>query len=445
MAIKPIKRRHFLGGAGAALALPLLEAMLPVGKTAFAQGANPTRMLFYFLPNGIHMPSWTPNGEGNNYQMSRTLDPLAPFRNDFSVLTDLNNEVARKNVGGHAPGTGSFLTGSKIADTSAPIGNGISVDQLAAQQLGRDTRFPSLVLGIDGGGSSGTCDTGYSCVYERNISWSGPNSPTGKTTSVSQVFNRMFGGFDAEETAKQKALRLKMNAGILDYVRADVAKLNQKLGHGDKERLDKYLTSIDELEKKIVPMEDDMACAEMDAPGDNIGREDKIRLMTDLMAIAFQCDLTRYQSFMIANGFSFNIYPFLGFGDRHHDLTHLLEDPARGADATAKVEVINRWMVSQFAYLIEKFKNTTAVDGSNLLDSSMIFLSSEISHGNRHNYVNMPVILAGRGNGHLNPGRHIRYAPNQHTFGDVYLTMLRKAGLPINSFGQSGRNPVGNL
>ena len=402
-------------------------------------------MLFYFLPNGIHMPSWTPNGDGNNYQMSRTLEPLAPFRNDFSVLTDLNNEIARKNVGGHAPGTGAFLTGTSIADTNAPVGNGISVDQLAAQQLGRDTRFPSLVLGIDGGGSSGTCDTGYSCVYERNISWSGPASPTGKTTSVSQLFNRMFGGFDAEETAKQKALRLKMNAGILDYVRADIAKLNQQLGHSDKERLDEYLTSIDELEKKIVPMEDDMACAQMDAPGNNIGREEKIRLMTDLMTIAFQCDLTRYQSFMIANGFSFNIYPFLGFDDRHHDLTHLLEDPARGADATAKVEVINRWMVSQFAYLIEKFKNTTAVDGSNLLDSSMIFLSSEISHGNRHNYVNMPVILAGRGNGHLNPGRHIRYAPNQHTFGDVYLTMLQKAGLPINSFGQSGRNPVGNL
>lgn len=445
MAIKPIKRRHFLGGAGTALALPLLEAMLPVGKTAFAQGANPTRMLFYFLPNGIHMPSWTPNGDGNNYQISRTLEPLAPFRNDFSVLTDLNNEIARKNVGGHAPGTGAFLTGTSIADTNAPVGNGISVDQLAAQQLGRDTRFPSLVLGIDGGGSSGTCDTGYSCVYERNISWSGPTSPTGKTTSVSQLFNRMFGGFDAEETAKQKALRLKMNAGILDYVRADVAKLNQQLGYSDKARLDEYLTSINELEKKIVPMEDDMACAQMDAPGNNIGREEKIRLMTDLMTIAFQCDLTRYQSFMIANGFSFNIYPFLGFDDRHHDLTHLLEDPARGADATAKVEVINRWMVSQFSYLIEKFKNTTAVDGSNLLDSSMIFLSSEISHGNRHNYVNMPVILAGRGNGHLNPGRHIRYAPNQHTFGDLYLTMLQKAGLSINSFGQSGRNPIGNL
>lgn len=445
MRIKQMNRRRFLGGAGVAVSLPLLEAMMPVGKTAFAQDVRPTRMLTYFLPNGIHMPSWTPDVDGSNYQFKETLQSLAPYKQDLSILTNLNNTVAQKRLGGHAPGTGSFLTASAINDPGPNLGNGVSVDQFAAQRLGHLSRFPSLVLGMDGGGSSGSCDSGYSCAYERNISWSGPQTPTGKTTSVLQLFNRMFGGFDSGETAKQKAFRHKMNSSILDYVRNDIAKLNQQLGQSDRAKLDHYITSLNELEKKIVEVEGANNCPAPQPYQDTANRPEQIKLMTDLMTIAFQCDLTRYQSFMIANGFSFNIYPHLGFSDRHHDLTHLLDDPILKAEATRKVVDINRWMIEEFTYLLHKLKTTIDVDGANLLDSSMVFLSSEISHGNRHDYVNMPVLLAGRGNGTLNPGRHIRYGNNQHTFGDLFLTMLNKAGVQTQSFGQSGRNMIGNL
>jgi hypothetical protein len=436
-----LSRRAFLGGAGAALSLPLLEAMTPFGSSAFAQDARPARLLAYYIPNGIHMAAWTPAAEGANFQLTPTLSPLANVKDDLLVLTGLENRPARPDgPGDHAAGTGSFITATHVRKTEgSDIQNGVSLDQFAAQQIGDQTRFPSLELGMDGGGSTGNCDSGYSCAYARNISWSGPQTPVPKTVDPRVVFDRLFAGFDPNATAEQARKRRAYDKSILDYVLEDATKLHGKLGATDRAKMDEYMTSIRALEQRISEMDENTLCGVPPRPDASYAVTAKARVMSDLMVLAYQCDLTRIQTFMLSNAGSGRVYDFLGITDGHHNISHhqsLQENYTR-------LQQINQWEIEQFAYLLERLKATTDAEDKPLLDSCAVFFSSEISDGNRHNHDDMPVLLAGGCNGAFQTGRHLRYA--NEPVSNLFISMLRAAGVTVMEFGDDGTRPIANL
>lgn len=436
-----LSRRAFLGGASAAVALPLLEAMAPFGASAFAQDMKPNRMICYYVPCGIHMASWTPATEGANYALSETLAPLANVKNDLLVLTGLANLPARPDgPGDHAAGTGSFITATHVFKTEgADIMNGVSVDQVAAQANGAATRYPSLELGMDGGGTTGNCDSGYSCAYARNISWAGPQTPMPKTVDPRAVFDRLFAGFDPQATADQVRKRKAYNTSILDYVLEDSGKLKTRLGTRDQQKIEEYLDGIRALETQIAALDEATLCGVPARPGTSYNVTEKAQVMSDLMVLAMQCDLTRIQTFMLANAGSGRVFDFLGISEGHHELSHH-QGLAYNHD---RLKQINLWEIQQFAYLVEKLKAATDAEGSSLLDSCAVFFSSEISDGNRHNHDDMPILLAGRANGALNPGRHVRYS--SRPVANLFISMLRAQGVNATQFGDDGTGPLENL
>ncbi len=435
--MKPFRlnRRTFLGGAGTLLGLPLLEAMIPIGRSAFAATDIPTRLLAYYVPCGIHMQAWTPAQTGSDYQLSATLAPLAGVKEDLLVLSNLANRPAKPDgPGDHAAGTGSFITATHVRKTQGDdILNGISLDQWVARERGHLTPLPSLELGMDGGGSAGNCDSGYSCAYARNIAWSGPQTPVPKLTDPQRVFDRLFAGFDTSQTALERQRRAALNQSVLDYVLADIRRMQQKLGAADRAKLDEYFTSVQQLERQLAEATP-VACAVPDRPAvSGISVTAKARLMADLMVLAFQCDLTRVQTFMLANAGSNRRYDFLGIDQGHHELSHH-QNLQTNYD---KLKIIDHWEIQQFAYLLEKLKSTTDGDGKSLLDTATVFFSSEISDGNRHNHTDMPVLLAGRANGYFATGRHLHYSREQPV-ANLFISMLDAMGLPVQTFGDDG-------
>lgn len=434
---KALSRRTFLKGAGATIALPFLEAMLP--RTARAQGMTevPRRMLVYYVPNGIHMPEWTPDEAGASWTAKRILAPLESLRSEFSVITGLENNSGWAHgdgPGDHARGTGTFLTARRIKKTDGTdIRNGVSVDQVAAEALKDKTRFASLQLGMDGGGSTGNCDSGYSCAYARNISWANETTPLPKMTDVGQAFDYIFGGFDPQQSAESIARRRAYRKSILDYVRQDTTALQQKLGATDRAKLDQYLTGLRELERRVEADTNGPACTPPEEGGAPTSYAAKAQAMADLMVAAFQCDLTRVMTFMLSNAGSGRNYqnePGVNVSGNHHQISH----HESKAENFEKLTKIGTWEVQQFAYLLEGLKGAEDVDGNSVLDNSLVYFSSEISDGNRHNHDNLPVILAGGGGGALRRGEHIRVA-DKTPVANLYLTMLRLMGLDNMSFG----------
>lgn len=440
-----LSRRTLLRGLGAAMALPALEGMLPARAHA-ATGPAPRRLAVFYTPNGIHMPRWTPARTGASWELTPTLAPLAGVKNDVLVLSGLANLPGLPDGDGHhAAATAAFLSCTKAFKTEGTdLRAGISMDQVIANHLAaqKATRYPSLELGNDAGKGIGNCDSGYACPYANNIAWAGPTTPVAKETRPRAVFDRLFAGFEPDATQAQVAKRRAYGKSIIDFVRDDASTLQQQLGTRDRQKLDEYFTSVRELEKQVEAIEvEGPSCSKpATAPADNEDPRAKTRAMMDLIVLAFQCDLTRVATFMLANARSNKVYGFLGLSGGHHSYSHHQQMQAN-YDALA---TIDRWEVEQYAYLVERLKAVQDVDGRPLLDNTMVYFSSEIDDGDRHGHRNLPILLAGRGGGALSPGRHLRYA--EAPLANLYISLMQAMGVPgVTTFGDNGTGPLPGL
>ena len=439
-----ISRRTVLRGLGASLALPFLEVMSPAvaaAESVSAAGA-PVRMAFCFVPNGVNLKNWIPESAGSDYKMPWSLQPLSAVRDDLLVLTGLTHDKGRANgdgAGDHARSASVFLTGAQAVKThGSGIRVGMSVDQAAAREIGDLTKFSSLELGCDGGRNSGNCDSGYSCAYSNNISWTSETTPNSKEVDPRRAFDRLFGNGKQREEAENKARRLSRRLSILDFVLDDARRLNSRLGSQDRGKLDEYFSGVRDLEKRLAKVHSSSSATDVEAPAglpDASGRrmafKQHVNLMTDLMVLAFQADVTRVSSLMFARAGSNRSYREVSVPDGHHGLSH---HQSRESNLE-KIRRIDRFHVEQFAYFVERLKSVREGDGT-LLDNCMILYGSGISDGNRHNNENLPLVLAGRGGGSIDTGRHIIY-DRETPACNLFVSMLDRVGASVDSFGDS--------
>ncbi len=433
--MKRLSRRVVLKGIGTAVALPWLEAMAPV---RWARAGAPGRLVFVYVPVGIHMPAWTPAAEGSAFELTPTLEPLAAFREDLLVLSGLAHDKARANgdgPGDHARAAAAFLTGAQPRKTAGPdIRAGISADQVAAQVVGARTRFRSLELGCEPGRSSGDCDSGYACVYSNNISWASASTPMTKETDPRALFDRLFlGGVSPEDLGRRAELAAGQKS-ILDFVRQDAQRLSARLGAGDREKLEEYLDSLRELERRIAAFSDarapdvDLALRPQELPED-LGAH--ARLMFDLLVLALRTDSTRIATLMITNEGSNRSYPEIGVSEGHHEVSHHGDDPVK----QEKIARINRFHVELLAHFLGALRAVNEGE-SNLLERSMVVYGSAIADGNRHDHHDLPILLAGRGGGTIATGRHVRY-PTETPATNLFLALLERMDAAVPSLGDS--------
>ncbi len=438
-----LHRRTFLRGLGTAMALPWLEAMTPLARWAEAShpASAPLRSAFLFIPNGVHQPDWTPEGSGKNWAASPLLEPLAPVRDDVLVISGLDHGNARPlgdGPGDHARSAACFLTGAHPHKTAGnDIRAGVSADQVIASTVGHHTLLPSLQLGTEGGRQSGNCDSGYSCAYSSNISWQSPDRPLPHETHPRRVFERMFLIGPKNETREARLKRLARRSSIIDFVREDARRLEKELGSGDRRRLEEYLGGIRDIERRIERLEELDAIQQRESSIENISRatpaniSEHIRLMHELMIIAFRLDLTRVVTFMWANEGSNRAHPHLEVTEGHHTLTHHKGNESQ----ISAVRRINRWQTEEFAFLVKRLSEVKDGEGS-LLDSTVVVHGSAIGDGNRHNHDNLPVLVAGRGNGLIEPGRHLRASKNTPMC-NLFMSLAHGTGSAVERIGDS--------
>jgi hypothetical protein len=434
---KAISRRTMLRGMGVSVALPLLDAMVPA-LTAFQKtAAKPVnRFGAVYVPNGMVMPHWTPSTEGNAFEFTPILKPLEPFRDRLLVLSGLNSTPPAKQgaVGVHARASTRFLTDVPPKVTNgADLEAGISMDQIAAQELGRHTQLASLELGLESTESAASCDNGFNCVYTSTISWRGTTTPLPTEHNPREVFERLFGDTTSTDPATRLA-RIQQERSILDSVSQRIARLGQRVGSGDRAKLDEYFQAIRDIERRIQNAEQQSATElpVVDQPaGIPATFEEHAKLMYDLYALAYQCDLTRVITFMIAHEFSGRTYPQIGVPDAHHPISHHQSDPAR----LAKLVKINTYHITLFASFLEKLRSTPDGDGS-LLDHVMIVYGAGMSDSNAHDPKNLPILLAGGGAGHLKGGNHVRFAKDT-PLANLHVTLLDKLGVRVEKLGDS--------
>jgi hypothetical protein len=433
---KHLPRRTFVKGLGVAIGLPMLDAMTPA--FARASAAKPIRLSFVYVPNGIVMKDWTPKAAGRAYELTRILKPLEAYKEDLLVLSGLDEyqgNALGDGAGDHARAGAAFLTGIHCKKTEgADIQNGISADQVAAQALSSKTRFSSIELGCEDSRTVGNCDSGYSCAYTNSISWRSPQTPMPPELNPRIVFERLFGTDDFSLSAEARARRLQYRKSILDMSRADAQALSKTLGQSDRRKLDEYLTGVREIERRIENAENDhrQVLPPMEKPaGIPITLPDYVKLMFDLKIAAFQADLTRIATLMVGREGSMRVYPEIGIPDPHHPLTHHRDN----ADWIDKVAQINTLHTELFGYFLNKLKTTPDGDGT-LLDHSMVVYGSGLADGNRHTHEDLPVLLAGRGNGRIKPGRHIIYKPGT-PITNLYLSLLDILGVHPEKIGDS--------
>jgi len=394
-------------------------------------------MAFVYAPNGKNMADWTPKKIGADFDLPPILEPLQAHQKDFLVLSGLAHDKGRANgdgAGDHARASASYLTGCQPRKThGVDIKAGVSVDQVAASQIGGRTRFASLELGCDRSQLAGNCDSGYSCAYSYNISWKTEATPMPPEVDPRAVFDRLFTNGKPGETAEARAKRELYEKSILDFVLEDAKRLKSNLGYTDRRKLDEYLTAVREMEMRIQRAEKYAAELPGSARPTGIPKEFErhIRLMYDLLALAFQTDTTRISTFVVAHDGSNRPYPFVGVTEGHHDLSHHGNDEAK----KQKIAKINRFHTTQFAYFLDKLKSIKEGEGT-LLDNCMIVYGSGLADGNAHAHDHLPVLMAGGGGGTIQPGRHIRYE-KEMPMTNLFLSMLERFGSPVERLGDS--------
>lgn len=437
-----ISRRTVLRGMGAVVALPLLESMQAQSLLGAAAPAKPAvRMAFLAIPNGVNVEAFTPTQEGTNWELPETLKPLEKFRKDINVFSGLTLNGGRAlgdGAGDHARSAASFLTGAHPVKTAgADIKNGQSVDQCAAEHVGHLTRFASLELGVERSAQAGNCDSGYSCAYSSNISWRNETSPLAKEIDPREVFDRLFGVQDRAEMAKTRAKRDKYKKSVLDFVLEDAKSLHNRVGISDQRKLDEYLYAVREVEQRLVRVEKLGTPKDDESPNyprpAGVPRDfsEHVRLMFDLMALAFQTDQTRIISFMYANEGSNRSYVPLDVKEGHHELSH----HGRSKEKLEKIARIDKFHINEYAYLLEKLAGIQE-NGQRLLDNCMVMIGSGLGDGDRHNHDNLPIVLAGKGGGTIMTGRHIAY-PKDTPLTNLYRSMLDRVGAKVDKFSDS--------
>jgi hypothetical protein len=419
----------------------MLEAMRPgpLHAGSSARADVPLRVAFVYVPNGVHMPDWTPrDAAGSGLDLPPILEPLRAVKDEVLVLSGLTLNPARAlgdGGGDHARAMASFLTGRHPRKTDgADLRAGISVDQLAAREIGKATRFPSLEIGCEGGRNGGECDHGYSCAYQSNLSWRGESTPVAKQINPRLVFDRLFGAPPSAATGSDPARADRRRKSVLDFVGEDARRISKTLGAPDRRKLDEYLTGVREIERRL-----DGARPMVSASGATYRRplsipadyREHLRLMADLLTLAFQCDLTRIATFVFANDGSNRSYPAIGVPDGHHDLSHHGGDPAK----QRRISTINRFHVEQLAYLLERLKSIPEGPGT-LLDHCLIVYGSGISDGNAHAHDDLPILVAGRANGTVKTGRHL-LCPKETPLTNLYVSILDRLGIAVPGFGDS--------
>jgi len=435
-----LSRRTVLQGLGVSMALPWLEAMGPATSWAAAGSSTknpaPNRMAFFYVPNGVNMADWTPSQDGPlSEQLPHILEPLRPFKQDLLVLTGLTADKARSHgdgAGDHARALAAFLTGAQPRKTDGTdIRAGISVDQVAAARLASETRLPSLELGCEAGAMAGNCDSGYSCVYSSTMSWRSATQPLPKEVNPKLVFERLFSAGPDPKLAERIARR----KSVLDFVLEDSRGLKKQLGVSDQRKLDEYFAAVRDIEQRIDRAE---KMPPIPAPAGAVTPtqipaqyEEHVRMMYDLIVLAFQADVTRVVTYVLANEGSNRPYPFIGVREGHHDLSHHGNDPKK----KEKIRDINTFHTKQFAYFLGKLKSIPEGDGT-LLDHVMLVYGSGNSDGNRHNHDDLPILFAGHGCGMVKPGRHIRY-PNETPLNNLWISMLDRMNIQVATLGDS--------
>ena len=441
-----IDRRHFLRGVGATIALPAFESLRPMrlwaaeptATLATTASGAPLRTAFVFFPNGAIPDTWWPQAEGAQFAWSRTLQPLEPFKNFVQVLGGLdhrNAEPGPDGAGDHARGGGTFLTGVRLKKSATDLRAGVSIDQVLAREVGHLTRLSSLELTCDAVRKSGACDSGYACAYQFNLSWSSPTTPMTPEANPRLAFERLFGaGPPTDRQANLLRRRLEQRS-VLDFVREDARAMQRRLGARDNDKLDQYLTGIREIETRIAKAEafGDSPDPGVEAPaGVPVEYAEHVRLMYDLLLLAFQSDSTRVGTLLLAHDGSNRSFEDIGISEGHHDLTH----HQNRAEWIQKVSDIDLWYVRQFAGFLDRLHKTVDIDGNSLLYNSMIVYGGGNADANRHTHSNLPIVLAGAGGGTLKTGRYVKHGGKPVT--NMFLSLADRCGVKsLERFGDS--------
>ncbi|MCS5688055.1 MAG: DUF1552 domain-containing protein [Acidimicrobiales bacterium] len=429
---KAIHRRTVLRGIGAGLALPLLDGMVPAFAAIRNSAANPVRRFgVVYVPNGMAMKHWTPEGEGQAFEVTRLLNPISDYRDQMTLLTGLNGVPS--NAGVHASAATRFLTGVTPARTESNLRAGISVDQLIAKEFSQHTQLGSLELALDSRDVSGSCDVGFSCTYTNTISWRNETTPLLGENNPRAVFERLFGDSGSTDPAARLA-RIHKDQSILDSVTDKINALQRGLGPNDRLRVNEYLDAVRDIERRIQRAEEqsDRELPEVDQPaGIPATYEEHAKLMFDLLLLAYQTDLTRVSTYMMAREISGRTYPEIGVPDSHHPTSHHRDDPT----LYEKVAKINEFHLTLFSHFLEKARATQDGDGS-LLDNMVMIYGAGMSDSNRHDNKGLPLALLGGGSGQLKPAGHVRYA-ERTPITNLHLTILDKMGIPVEKMSDS--------
>ena len=429
---KSLSRRTFLKGAGTALTLPFLDAMIP----AFGAAAPVKRFGVVYHPNGVIYDKWLPTGTGSNFELSFTLSGLQKFKDKLIVMTGLASDQAEAigdGGGDHSRASGSYLTGVHVKKSDSLVENSMSMDQILAKEFGRDTQLSSLQMTADDNSMLGSCDLGYSCAYSSTLSWLTPTLPLMAENNPRVLFQRMFGSSDSTDK-NVRASRLRQDRSLLDSVNERVNELQRKLGPADNRKIDDYLASLRDVERRIQKAEEQSS---KELPGvtqpagipDNF--DSHVRLLYDLQLLAFQSDVTRVVTFMYGREQTGRPYPQIGVPEPHHPVTHHQNDPVK-MDKCVKIQ---SYHVALFADYLEKLKNTPDGDGS-LLDHTIILFGAGISNSDRHTHGPLPTVVVGGGAGTIKGGRHLVF-PEHTPLTNLQLTLLSKLGFPAEKLGDS--------